>query len=119
MHNAAILMGCSEECGLDTYALSADKRSYFRQFPLAPEQEHKVCSMHRPCVAALPLDSPAAVAVAHTMEFGVTSASKIAQRGSEANSFIFRNFLDARVDTLRLSLPIALQEWLKHRATLD
>ena len=75
--------------------------------------------MHRPCVAGLPLNSPAAVAVAHSMEFGVTSASKIAQRGSDANCFIFRNFLDARVDTLRLSLPIALQEWLKHRATLN
>ena len=67
----------------------------------------------------LPLDSPAAVAVAHTVEFGVSSASRIAQRGSEANNFIFRNFLDARVDTLRLPLPIALQKWLKHRAALN
>ena len=86
MHNASIIVACIDECGTGCFAISADKRSYFRQFPLAPEEEHKVGSLHRPCVADPPLDSPVVCAVAHTMEFGVTSASAIAQRGSNANT---------------------------------
>ena len=106
--------------GQRVYNASFDNMAYFRQFALAPEEEWKVATVWPASFSPDP--GPDDVVSFHTscsMEFGITSASLIAQRGADANNFIFRQIMSYMLEKYWHLVPEPLQELLKRRAALN
>ena len=100
LNNACILEHMAFISGQHVYNASFDKMAYFRQFALAPEEQWKVGTVWPASFSPSP--DPADIVSFHTscsMEFGITSASLIAQRGADANNFIFRQIMSYMLDT--------------------
>ena len=106
--------------GQRVYNASFDKMAYFRQFALTPEEEWKVGTVWPACFSPDAGDEDVvSFHVSTSMEFGIFFASLIAQRGADANNFIFRQIMSYMLDQYWHLVPAPLQSLLEHRASLN